>query len=158
MSKQISAANGATFFIGPASDLPPVDGPTASALTYVQVKKVETIGDYGDTAQGVTFTALDDQRVEKTKGARDAGDLTLTCAFIAGDPGQMAMDAAEATANNFVFKVVLNDEPINGVAPTTTYLFGLVSSNKRQVGAANNVLRIMYSISLNAAPIEIQAH
>lgn len=158
MSSQISAANGAKFYIGPAADNPPVDGPSAASLTYVQVKKVETLGDFGDTAQGVTFTALDDQRVEKTKGARDAGDMTLTVGFIAGDQGQAAMDAAEATASNYVFKLVANDEPINGTAPTTTYLYGLVSSNKRQYGAANNVVRIMYSIALNAAPIEVQAH
>lgn len=168
MSAQVSAANGTKFYIATSTsgqtvspqafDVPPADATTAAALTYTQVRKVETIGDFGDTAQSVTFTALDDERTEKSKGARDAGDLTLTVAYIAPDPGQRAMDAAEAQDANFVFKIVANDEPIGGAAGTTTYLYGLVTQNKRQTGAANNVTRIMFSIALNAAPIEVPAH
>ena len=155
-STVITPANGARLYIGPAADTPPTQT-AAAALTYVPVRKTETFGDFGDSAQAVTFTSTDDQRVTKVKGALDAGDMTVTVGYLAGDPGQQAMDAAETSSHNFVFKITLNDTPVGGTAPTTTYLWGMVTSNRRQYGAANNVIRIQYSIALNAAPIEVQA-
>ncbi|TQE98653.1 MAG: hypothetical protein FKY71_12655, partial [Spiribacter salinus] len=75
----ISTAAGVTFGIGTTASID--ESSTSSAITdfqadtYSLVGEVESIGEFGDQINPVTFTALDDQRVRKFKGSRDSGSI-----------------------------------------------------------------------------------
>lgn len=143
----VSDGIGTTFAIGPstASD----DASTITALTpYVEVAKVETIPEFGPSAATITFTGLDG-KVLKRKGARDAGDITVTFANVPGDAGQEAMIAAEASKLKFAMKVTAADEPDEDGTPSTFYLIGLVNSNRVNVGQSNAVNKRSFSILLD---------
>ena len=151
----ISAVNGSKFFIGPAAD---VNTQTlAVAATYVQVKQVSTMPDYGDVAVPINFLAVDSMRELVLKGTQNGGTSSISCAYVAGDPGQLAMDAAEIAKNNYFFKIQLNDMPIGGALPTVTYLWAMVMSKRKKGGAANGVEMVDYTIAINDVPFEIQA-
>ena len=151
----ISTVNGSKFFIGSAAD---VNTQTlAVAATYTQVKQVSTMPDYGDTATPINFLAVDSMRELVLKGTQNGGTSSLTCAYVAGDPGQAAMDAAEIAKGNYFFKIQMNDMPVGGALPTVVYLWGMVMSKRKKGGAANGVEMVDYTIAINVAPIEIQA-
>lgn len=154
-SPTISAVNGSKFYIGTASDIN--NQTLAVAAVYTQVKQVSTMPDYGDTATPVPFLAVDSGREIMLKGTQNGGTSNVTCGYVAGDAGQAAMDAAELSHSNYFFKIVMNDQPVGGTAPTTVYLWGMVTSKRKKGGAANSVEMVDYTIAINDAPIEIQA-
>lgn len=155
MTATISASNGSKFYIGTASDV--FNQTLATAAVYTQVKKVQTMPEFGDTATPIAFTGVDDNREVMIKGTSNAGTSTVNVGYVAGDPGQLLMDAAQASRSNYFFKIVENDMPVGGTAPTTVYLWGMVMSRKRKIGAANAVVMVDYGMTINDAPIEVQA-
>lgn len=116
---------------------------------WVEVGLVESLGEYGDQANEVTFSALGDARVRRSKGARDAGQLQITCGHDPTDLGQAAMEAAEATNNNYAFKIILPDGPA-GYSDTIQYFRGLVMSKRKNVGTNDNVVRNQYNVGINS--------
>jgi hypothetical protein len=154
---QVQPTAGATLYIGPASDEQPADAAAAAALNWTRIRKTETFGAFGDAAQSVTFDATDDDRRFKAKGTKDAGDWSFTCGFVAADAGQQALMDAVDSEQNFNFKLVMDDEPINGTTPTTFFLYGLVMSARPNPGGANNVVRLEASVGLNGKPLMIPA-
>jgi len=119
------------------------------ALTYTEVKQVESLGDFGDTANLVTFTSLADARVRKIKGSRDAGEVALVVAYVADDPGQVLVIAAEKTKSNYAIKVELADKGVgSGAVNTTIYFAGPVNSAAFSVGEADNVVRLNVNVPI----------
>src|SRR3954466_16293497 len=86
---------------------------------WTEVRNIESVGEFGDQANDVTFSALGDARVQHAKGARGPRQMAIVCAHDPLDVGQAAMEAAEQTNFNFAFKVVLPDAP--SVAALTPY-------------------------------------
>ncbi len=141
----LSDGIGSKVFIGPATAS--LDASTITALTpCVEVKECESIPEFGDSSATITFTSLSAGRVRKRKGARDAGDITVTFANIPDDPGQLAMIAAEKSKSNFAIKVVAADEPDEDGTPSEFYLIALVNSAKVNVGASNAVNKRAFSL------------
>lgn len=146
----INTAAGSRIFIGPVTT---ADDVTAyAALPWDEIGEVEDLGEFGDQSNSVTFTALANARVRKMKGTKDAGDLTLTVGFDAGDAGQLALIAAEADSSpdDYGIKVQLND---SATTPTVAYFRGKVMSYRLQPGNADNVVRASVSIGINSAVI-----
>lgn len=146
----INTAAGSRIFIGPVTT---ADDVTAyAALAWTEIGEVEDLGEFGDQSNSVTFTALANARVRKMKGTKDAGDLTLTVGFDAGDAGQLALIAAEADSSpdDYGIKVQLND---SAATPTVAYFRGKVMSYRLQPGNADNVVRASVSVGINSAVI-----
>jgi len=120
--------------------------------TWVEIGGVESIGSFGDSSAEVTFTGLTDARVQKLKGARDAGNLNIAMAFIGGDSGQDNLIAAEAddTSANYNFKVEYSDGEIR-------YFAGQVASVVEEVSGANSVLMLNCEVRINTAIIKVAA-
>lgn len=121
--------------------------------TWTEVGLVESVGEYGDEANLVTFQAVGDGRVRKAKGARDAGTLALVCGHDPTDVGQAALIAAEATNDKYSFKIVLPDGPV-GYSDTIQYFRGLVLGKRQNVGNNENVIRRNFSIAIDSEVFE----
>lgn len=153
----INAATGAVIAIGgvqSAKDPALVD---YQADSYIEVGEIETLGNFGDTSATITFTSLSDSRTRKLKGARDAGDMTITVGDDPDDEGQAAMIAAEATTFDYNFRVTLNDAKTPGGSGSIHYFKGKVMSKQLQVGTASDVVKRNLSIGINSAITQVPA-
>lgn len=127
------------------------------ADSWSLVGEVEDLGEFGDEADEITFTALSDRRTRKFKGAFNAGTLTCVVGFDSNDAGQDAMIAAFASDDDYNFRVRLNDPATVGGTPTTLYFRGKVSSKRLNVGNVGNVVRQTLMIGINSAILEVAA-
>lgn len=151
----LSTTSGARLYVGTAS---PADTLLEFAAdTWTEIGHVEDIGEFGDEASEVEFTAVNyasgDARKQRFKGSRDAGVLTLTCGRDALDAGQQALIAAEKTEDEYNFKIVADDAPTGGT-PTTFYMKVLVMSAKLNFSGADDVTRIAFGLGINSAILE----
>jgi hypothetical protein len=153
----IVTASGTKVSIGPAVDTTTDTAVEFAALSYVDIGLVESIGEFGDDSNDVSFAAIGDARTRHAKGARDAGTMAVVAGHDPTDIGQQAMVAAELTNNNFAFRVILPDAPTPNYAPTTMYFRGLVRSAKRNIGNNDNVIRNTYNVGINSAIVEVVA-
>jgi len=154
MAGDVITASGTRVFIGAAA------GSTIDTIAefeaisgWTEVGLVESVGEYGDEANPVTFQALGDGRVRKSKGARDAGTLALVCGHDPTDVGQAALIAAEGTNNNYAFKIILPDGPV-GYSDTIQYFRGLVMGKRQNVGNNENIVRRNFNIGINTEIFE----
>lgn len=145
---------GTRVYIGPVNNTAD-DESAYAALTWVEIGGVETISEFGDSAQIVTFQDLAQSRVQKFKGADDAGDITITCANEPRDAGQIAMIAASKTKFNYAIKVVVADAPDSNDTDSTFYFRGPVSSRRVIVNGANDVTRRNFVVAINSEIVEV---
>lgn len=120
---------------------------------WVEIGLIEQVPAFGDSATEVTFEAIGDSRVRKSKGSRNAGTTTLTVAHDPLDAGQAAVEAAEGTSDKYAFKVVIPDGP-SGYSDTIQYFRALVMSRPMNIGNNNNVVRKDYMLSIDSAIYE----
>lgn len=121
--------------------------------SYVSVGELEDIGEFGDESESINFTSLNDGRVRKLKGPRDAGTMPVTVGDDTTDEGQTAMEAAEATSFDYNFYVELPDAITLGGDNSRHYFAGKVMSKRRNVGNATNVIRRSFTVGINSAII-----
>jgi hypothetical protein len=126
----------------------------AEALAWVEVGEAEDLGEFGDEASEITFTALKNRRVRKFKGTFNAGTITCTVGSDPTDAGQQAMIDAFASDLDFPFKVTLNDQLTITGTPTTLYFIGKVMSKRRNIGNVENVVRQNFPIGINSLIVE----
>lgn len=155
----IYASAGAKLYIGIAKtdlggEVVLADFSASAAATWKQVKEVEGLGSVGDTSEAVTFTSLDDGRVRKLKGPRDAGTMEVVCGIDPEDPGQQAVIAAERTNHDYEFKLVLNDAPPGGT-PSERYFAAKVMSQSEQFDQANSVMKLNVSLGVNTNVVRV---
>jgi hypothetical protein len=127
-----------------------------SGQSWVAVNWMENIGSFGDEATSITFDAIEQQRTQKLKGTRNAGDMSLVCGIDYEDAGQIAIRAAEATPNNYAFKVQFNDAPQAGT-PSERYFIGLVMTAREVLDTANNVMKLNATIGINSNIVRVNA-
>jgi hypothetical protein len=152
----IFTATGTKIFIGPSVTNATDTTAEFAALSWTEVGLVESLGEYGDQSSSVTFAVIGDGRTRKAKGARDAGSVTITVAHDTTDAGQAALIAAEATYNNFAFKVVLPNRLNVTGTDEIQYFRGLVMSKRLNVGGNDNVVRDTYEVGINS-PVYVVA-
>ena len=144
----ISGSSGCKLFIGGT-------GVLASEDSWVEVGEIENLGEFGDQSEVVRFLSLSDGRVHKMRGAKDAGDMTITVAYDSANQGQTNLrTAADLTTNvKYNFRVALNDAPA-GAAPTPTYFTfkALAQGYRLSVGAANGTVMMNVTLSIDTAP------
>lgn len=141
-------------------------GTTAAAETetefvadsYQEVGEIESMGEFGDESNPVNFASLNDERMRKLKGTRDAGTLALVVGRDPLDAGQNALIAAEGTDYEYNFKVEYDDAPSALYTPTVEYFRGLVMSKRTNVGNNDNVTRRTFNIAINSEIVDVPAH
>lgn len=148
----VNTASGAKLYIGGTTVVSTLVA--YQALTWVEVGEIEDAGELGDESEQVTFTALSDSRTRKLKGPRDAGSLQVVCGDDPLNPGQIAMVAAEASPQSYNFKMVLNDAVTLGGNGSNQFFRGKVFSKRRNVGAANNVVKRTFQVGVDTAILE----
>jgi hypothetical protein len=146
----IFTATGTKLSIAPSVAAEPANAAAYAALSWVEVGFMETIGEYGDESASIDFAVLGDGRVRKAKGARNAGALSVTVAHIPDDAGQQDLEDAEATYNNYPFKVELPNKLTSGGTNEFQYFIGLVMSKRLNVGGNDNVVRRTFNIGVNS--------
>lgn len=149
----IASTTGAKVYIGPTTAA--ANSTAYAALSYVEIGTVESIGEFGDSAATITFTALSDARVRKRKGSRDSGDLSISCANDPLDAGQIAAIAAQLTDFTYAFKIVLQDGADANDTDSTFYFHGLVSSARLNVGSANEIIKRVFAVLIDTAVFEV---
>jgi Phage tail tube protein, TTP len=156
----VTTASGTRVFIGAAVTQLEADTlPEFEAMSaWTEVGEVESVGEFGDQANDVTFAALGDGRVRHSKGARDAGTMALVCGHDPLDVGQAAVDAAEQTKTNFAFRVILPDAPTPAYSNTIYYFRGLVASRRKNIGTNDNIIRSNYNVLISSELFTNLAH
>jgi hypothetical protein len=151
----IYTAAGAKVFIAPSQAATPADATAYAGLTWTEIKGLQTIGEYGDESAAVTGAIIGDARTRKAKGARDAGTLALTAANWPDDPGQAALVAAEATNNNYPFKIVVPNRVNASGTDGIDYMVGLVMSKRLNLGSNDTIVTRTFSVAVNSAITEV---
>lgn len=129
-----------------------------AALTWVELTGVETIGEFGDAAQAVSFTLLAEGRVRKLKGARDAGDIQVQCAHDPLSASQAAVKGFADTNYSYAFKTVLSDAADANDTDSVFYFAGKVMSSRLNPGDANTPTRRTYNIGIDTEVLEALGH
>jgi hypothetical protein len=155
MAGTIFTATGTKLFIAPSVAAEPANAAAYAGLTWTEIAMIETVGEYGDESSIINFAVLGDGRQRKAKGARDAGTLPITTAHIADDAGQLALIAAEATYNNYPFKIVLPNRLNAAGTDEINYFIGLVTSKRLNVGGNDNVVRKTFNVAVNSKITEV---
>ncbi|HDX0925528.1 TPA: hypothetical protein ACG5JQ_000325 [Stenotrophomonas maltophilia] len=123
-----------------------------AALTFVQVKKVGSIGERGINTNVVQYDTLDTLVALKGKGITNAGDPQIEVAEDLTDPGQVAMRAAGApdVPDTYAFKIERADGSIE-------YLRGLVTGPNVPGGRNEDFILNTYTLGLNQVPVVVAA-
>ena len=122
---------------------------------WLEVKQLESLGEFGDSASNVTFSDISKGRVTKKKGTKDAGNMSVIVGFDARDPGQIAMQAAEGTSFDYAFKLVAADQRLETDSPSIFYFNALVETSKNNFGTSNNVVKTTFTLAVNTAIITV---
>jgi hypothetical protein len=136
----VSAATPATF-----------DAVGYAALTWVEVKEVTTIPEYGPQAQVVTHEPLATGVTEKFGGFINYGSLAVEGAFDASDAGQIILRANALQPNTQI--AVKIEYPLN----QSDYSFGKCFSGTKNPGSANSMVGTSFNIEFNKPIVEVPA-
>lgn len=156
----IAPTTGAQIFISASAGVPTPNSAADNAsqyaaLTYVEIKTVESVGEFGDQASVIEFTALGDARVRKRKGVRNAGDCTVVVGRDPLDNGQKALTAAEATEFSYAFKILLADGADANDTDSVFYFRALVGTANLQGLTANEIIKRAYNLLIDSKIIEV---
>lgn len=156
---------GAKFYIGGAAMATQADDFDASdfaSVSWTEIDGWETMGAVGDTAQIITTSLINRGRDVKQKGTRNAGSMQNQFAVLPTDAGQIALIAAEATRNNYPFKIEFDDAASGPASPTPTpttrYFVGLVTSAQETGGGANTARMFSCTIEVNSNVVSVAAN
>lgn len=149
MTEPVSGS-GTKIYIAGAVTAEPADAAAYQALTWIEIKEVETIGEYGDEKTVTSFAVLGDDRVKKVTGSSDAGTLTITVVDIPDDAGQVAAKAAQAMKYNYPFKIVSPNRLTVAGTDQIDYLIGPVASQRKGQTTPNGELTRVFTVAINS--------
>lgn len=125
--------------------------------TWTEIKFCENIGSVGDEAEIISFATIEDGRMRKLKGTKDAGNLELTVAFDALDAGQNAVRAAMASDAAYNFQIIHNDKPNATGTPTERFFKAIVASERTEYGGANDVTKQVFTLAITSEVLIVAA-
>lgn len=140
----ISAERPATFDVAGYSD---------TGIDWTTIGTVETFGNHGMTAQEINFTAIEDAVVQKLKGSKNYGTMSLTLGHIPIDDGQVLVATASESQNRYSVRLTY---PVGDgeATPEIHYIDGLIMSREFQDGGANDVRKLAVSIAVCRKQVE----
>jgi hypothetical protein len=143
----VHTSTGCRLYIGPVAGASVDTEAEFEALSYTEISQIQDLGEFGDTAEELTFEVIHDERLQSRKGSVDGGILPLVLSYDLGDAGQAALKAASVSRSNYAFKILFGgDEPVEAF-----YFRGLVLSFRKEIGGADNVLSVASDIAINSA-------
>lgn len=161
---RLLATAGTKFFIGTAMAF---DGGNVTVSdfdeqSWTRITGTTNIGATGDSAEVITSSQIDpgnpenSARVRKAKGPRNAGTMTIICDVNYEDPGQLALIAAEKSADTYAFKIEFNDAPAGGT-PSERYFIALVMSATEEMNEANNIIKLNSELEIDSNIVRVAA-
>lgn len=115
------------------------------ALTWVLVKEVTEIGEYGRQYDEITHNPIDTRITETIKGNYTEGTLPLSFASVPADAGQVILLAASELDTDMSFKIEKTDGTID-------YNIGKVFSFRPSV-SSGTLLTVSCQVNLNGQRI-----
>lgn len=128
-----------------------------TSQSWVEVAWAESIGEFGDESAEITFDAIGEGRTQKLKGTRNAGTMACRFGIDSLDPGQAALRAAEATPEDYAFRVDFNDAPSLSGTPSIRYFIAKVMTAREVLDTANNVVRLNVGLGINSNVVRVAA-
>lgn len=121
-----------------------------TALTYVEVGSVGSVGEYGVSTNVLTYDTWNTLVAKKAKGITNAGDPEVEVARSATDAGQIAMRTAghPSVKDSYAFEVTRQDG-------TVEYLRGLVAGPRKPNGRNEDFDLEIFTLMLNQLPISV---
>lgn len=155
----ISAVAGAQLYIGGAKAAQSADFVEAdfSGESWVAISWVENIGSFGDEAAEIAFDAIGEGRTQKLKGNRNAGNMEVVVGADYADTGQNALRAAEATPDDYAFRVEFDDLPPGGTAKSQRYFVAKVMTAREVLDGANSVIKMNATLGINSNVVRVNA-
>lgn len=147
----VRIAAGSKISIGPAIEgaFPTTDTAYAALTPYVLIGEVEDAGEIGDNVSSAEFTSLADRRLRRLKAIFDGGEQTIVVGFDAADAGQEAVVDALQSDFNYAIKLENNDKLTTGGTNSIDYYPAMVSGGRKNVGAADNIVRRTFTLLIN---------
>lgn len=153
----VNTVSGTKFYIGGVATDATDTASEYAALTWTEVKELETIPTFGDQSTDVTYTAVGDQRTRHLKGTRDAGSDTWTFGWDPLDAGQSALKAAEKTKFTYAFKLEAADALDANDTNSIFYFQAKVMSARRANGNGNSVVMLNAVLGITTEVLEVPA-
>lgn len=120
----------------------------AAVTPYVEIGEIEDIGEYGAEDSILSRTPLKTGVVQKLKGGTDFGTLPLQSALVLGDPGHVAVIAAQASKNAYTFRITYQDG-------TKDYFRALVTSYKKGIGGSEGFTKCSINLAITTATVTV---
>lgn len=124
---------------------------------WIEAEEIEDNGEFGDTAEAITFTALNNARVRKLKGPRDAGTQAIVVGRDPLDDGQEAFIAAEGTNFNYAIRQEFADARTPQYSNSEVFYAGLIMGAPTNAGNVSNVVRRTFNVGINTAVYEVSS-
>ena len=154
----VNSSAGVKFSIGPAVADTVDTVVEFAALSYTLVGEIESIGEFGDTVNPITFTSIDDERVRKFKGSRNAGTIALTLGRDTTDTGQIALRAALDTKFDYAIKIEHADRSSGSPSSNSIQYFpAKVMSFTDNISGVDDITRASVSLEINGKPLLVAA-
>lgn len=137
------------IYIATTTNTSPTDVSGYAALTYTEIKNVETISGLDDIQNFTQFTGLSDSRTRDLKTTRAGQAVTISCAFDPDDAGQDAVRVAALVTlqTQYHFKVLYNDAGASKA--TSVFWSGPVGNHSFPGGGVEDVSTVEYSLRNN---------
>ncbi len=139
---------GIEFYIG-------TKAASASGDTFVQVKRVDTIGEFGPETDIKDVTCLEDLAKVKIKGIPDFGEIEIEGNRVFSDAGQTALLAAGEDTDDDAYNCRIR---MPGAGATNTNLQfdfkALIGKMKTAAGQVDGVIRFSSSAAVSGAIVQ----
>lgn len=157
MAKTFATAGSRLYIGGPkAFTGTPFIASDFNAEDWLEITGTTNLGTAGDTSQLITSDQVALARTRKLKGTRNAGSMTVVADLDYGDPGQLAVVAAEAAKETYAFKLVFNDAPVGGT-PSVRYFVALVMTAAEAWNEANSVMSLNATLEIDSNIVRVSA-
>jgi len=126
------------------------DGAGYAALTWTEIGEITDLGEFGREYNLVTHNPVGSRGTQKKKGSFNEGAMALQLGLDKSDAGQVLLDAAVLSDDDYSFKVQLQNGDIY-------YLQAQAMSFKKGVGSVDNIVSatVNLEITTNSAGVGI---
>lgn len=116
-------------------------GDGATSETFTTIAEVINFKGPSEKAAALDATSFDSAAMEYIAGLADNGEFTAEVLFVGPDAQQQGLrtDLRNGTKRNF--KLILNDQPVGGVQPTSVAFTAIVTAAPEIGGGVNQVVK-----------------
>lgn len=119
--------------------------------TFVQVKRVKSIGEFGSEAPIIDATCLEDSAKEKLKGIPDNGDIEITLQRVFTDAGQTALKAAGADTDDDPYNFKITCPGVGAAGADVVFSFKAMVTFREKVGPVDGLMEATSKLSVSGA-------